>query len=112
MATRPLRQPGKVAGIYLEQEELEKAAVLFRQQLDIVEKLMVSDPSNVGWQTTSIPPLTRLLLIEAQQGNTKTARAHGEKALAILKPLAEQGLLHGQQQQWIGIIEGVLKALE
>ena len=101
----------KIAGIYLEQEILPKAAELFQQQLTIIEKLMLADPSNVGWQTTSVVPLSRLLTIEAQKGNIAAARQHGEKALNILKPLAEQGLLHGHHQQWIGAIEGMLEQL-
>ncbi|SEA43520.1 hypothetical protein SAMN05660964_01606, partial [Thiothrix caldifontis] len=76
------------------------------------QTLADNDPSNAEWQTDVVVSHFKLLDIEQQQDNTKAARAHGEKALAILKPLEEQGLLHGQQQQWIKGVEEMLKKLE
>ncbi|OQX00565.1 MAG: hypothetical protein BWK73_48135 [Thiothrix lacustris] len=102
----------KIGDILTAQGKLDDAKAVFEKSRDIAQTLADNDPSNAEWQTDVVVSHVKLLGIAQQQDNTKAARTHGEKALAILKPLAEQGLLHEPQQQWIGIIEKALKALE
>ncbi|UOG92482.1 MAG: toll/interleukin-1 receptor domain-containing protein [Candidatus Thiothrix sulfatifontis] len=102
----------KIGEILTEQGKLDDAKAVFEKSQTIAQTLADNDPSNAGWQTDVVILHFKLMGIAQQNGETKVVRTHLEKALAILKPLEEKGLLHGQQQQWIGIIEKTLKELE
>lgn len=102
---------GKIADTYQDQNNLSKALEFSKLQWVLVEKLIAADSSNIEFQTSRFLCLSRLIAIEVQLGNMGAARTYGRKIIFNLRPLAEQGLLHGQQENWISSTESLLKIL-
>lgn len=102
----------KIGEILSAQGKLDEAKAIFEKSQNIAQTLADKDPSNAEWQIGLVLSYVKILEIAQQNNDIESAQQHGGKALAILRPLAEQGLLHGQQQQWIGTIEAMLNQLE
>ena len=101
----------KIGDILSAQGQLDEAKAVFEKDLAIAQTLADNNSSNAEWQADLVVLHIKIMGIAQQNNEPDSARHHGEKALAILKPLAKKGLLHGQQQQWIGIIENMLEQL-
>ena len=101
----------KVGDILKAQGKLEEAKAVFEKSMAVAEELASSDPSNAGWQTDLVVSHVKIMAIAQLLDELGSARQHGQAALAILNTLNDKGLLHGPQQQWIAIVEGMLEEL-
>ena len=101
----------KIGDILSAQGKLEEAKAVFEKGLAIAQTLSNNDPSNAEWKADLVVSHFKIMNIEQLNNAPEAARKHGEAAISILKSLGDKGLLHGEQQQWIGIIEDALDKL-
>lgn len=99
-----LRRMGDLA---LAEEKPEEARSRFQASLDIDEKLHLRYASDPEATTNLVGSLIRL----AQTAEPAQARSHYERALGLLRPLAEQELLAPQHAQGIPVIEELMSRL-
>ena len=104
----------RVAGIAERQGDAKRAVDAWQQALTISGTLAERFPDSVDLQTTPVvhlAGLARLADVATADGRAM-AKEHLERAVALLRPLAEAGTLDAQRAGWVGVIEGELAKLD
>ena len=89
------------------QDDETGALTAWREALAVSERLATDFPDSVDMQTTQVVHLAGVArhLNAADPAASAEAKALLDRALAVLRPLAEAGRLDAKRQSWIGLIE-------